>query len=274
LALNLPYEYKGVAFYPVPVERIMEFYFCVDVLMVKQENLIVALRRSCPEDPKSKEKYFATLKEKESQYKKLMKMPYLYFLCYAFENWEEYGRPDFGAYIPMLYALLELTTKGANIEIKTEYKQNGEFKRVLLVINDAEFNAKDFLKIRQIIFQQSGIVHSDNFLNSDAERAIYDGRKYETKNYVPPTLEDLIDILAMYLHKSADEIINNFTIRKFNNLIKHMSKFEDYKLLKGAELGGFVSFKDKVPHFISGLKEPDVFEGLQTDYRNSNMMKV
>ena len=249
LALDTPYEYKGVTFYPVGLERIVEFYICVDILMVRQER---------------------------TKDKKLMKLPYLWFLCYAFENWEKYGRADFGVYVPMLYALLELVTRDNDIEIEVEHKEDGSFKKCVLKINGVEFNYKEFMEIRQIIFAQAGIEHSDEFINVDTEKAILEGREYELKKsgYVPPNLENLIDILAMYLHKSVNELAKDFSIRKFNNIIKYMSKFEEYKLLKGGEYTGMVTFKEKIPHWMSGHEKMDYFKGQNTDYKQSNMFKV
>ena len=249
LALDIPYEYKGVMFYPVSLDRIIEFYTCVDILMIRQER---------------------------TKDKKLMKLPYLWFLCYAFENWEQYQRADFGVYVPMLYALLELVTRSNDIEIKVEHKENGDFRKCILILNGVEFNYKEFIEIRRIIFAQAGIEHSDDFINADTEKAIYEGREYELKKsgYVPPTLENLIDILAMYLHKSVNEMAKNFSIRKFNNIIKYMSKFEEYKLLKSGEYSGMVTFKEKIPHWISGHEKEDILKGQNTDYRNSDLMKV
>ena len=249
LTLDEPYEYKGIMFYPVPLDRIIEFYICIEILMIRQER---------------------------TKDKKLMKLPYFWFLCYAFENWEKYERPDFGVYIPMLYALLELVTRGNDIEIKVERKENGDFKKCALILSGIEFNYKDFMEIRKIIFAQAGIEHSDEFINADTERAILEGREYELKKsgYVPPTLENLIDILAMYLHKSVSEMTKDFSVRKFNNTIKYMSKFEEYKLLKSGEYSGMVTFKEKIPHWISGHEKEDILKGQNTDYRNSNLMKV
>ena len=249
LMLGTPYEYKGVLFHPVSVEYITEFYLCVEVLQVKQER---------------------------TKDKKLMKLPYLWFLCYAFENWKEYDRADFGVYIPLLYGLLELVTKSSDIEVKVEYKENGNFKKCILLINGVEFNYKDFLEIRKIIFAQAGIDYSDEFINADTEEAIRQGKAFELKKskHIPPTLEDLLDILSMYLGKNIHEVVQNFTIRKFNHTIKYMSEFEEYKLLKSGEYSGMVSYKEKIPHWIRGHEKEDIFKGQQTDYKNSNLMKI
>ena len=244
--------------------------------MIKQERLLDTLRQNAPKEPEAEKAYFDALKPKEPKYKKLMKMPYLYFLCSAFESWEEFERPDFGVYIPLLYALLELTTNEKNIEIKTERKKDGSFKKAILLIGEVEFNAKDFVNIRQVLLSLGGIDYSDDFLNADAERAIHKGREFEMKNanFIPPSLEDLINILAMYMGRTTSEIINNFTVRKFNAIIRYMSKFEDYKLLKGAEMSGMVKMEKSVPPWISANEKHDILAGQQTDWQKSNMLQV
>ena len=249
LTLNRPYDYKGVTFYPVGVEYIIEFYLCLEALTVKQER---------------------------TKDKKLMKLPYLWFLAYAYENWEQYQKPEYGLFIPLLYGLFELVTRQNDVSIQVERDEKGNFKKCVLNLCGVELNYKDFNEIRQIIFAQAGIEHSDEFLNSDTERNIHEGRLYEQKKsgYVPPTLENLIDILAMYLHKSTDELTEKFTIRKFNNLIRYMSSFEEWKLLKGGEYSGMVTFKKPIPHWISGFAKQDIFADQNTDYKNSSLMKV
>lgn len=247
LAFNSPYEYKGVKFYPVGLEFLMEFYTCVQVLTVRQEWV---------------------------KDKKLMKLPYLWFLAYAFENQDKYENPEYGMYIPLLYALLELVTKSKNISIMLEHKDNGDFKKCNLVIDGVLLDYKDFNQIRKIILEQSGIeCDLEEFINEDTYKALNDGKEFENKqnNYVPPTLENLIDILAMYLHKGTGEIIELFTIRKFNNTIRYMSTFEEWKLLKGAEMGGMVSFKQPIPHWISGFDKYDMFKNENTDYIKKNI---
>jgi len=249
LTLNQPYEYKGVAFYPVELERVIEFNACVESLKVKQER---------------------------TNDKKLMKMPYLWFLVYVFENKDNYENQEFGLYIPLLFALLELVTRQNNIDFRIERNEKGDFKKCMLVLDGVEFDYKEFKEIRRIIFEQSAVEHSDEFLNADAEKAMIEGRLYEQKKsgYIPPTIENLIDILAMYLHMSVDELISTFTIRRFYNFVRYMSVFEDWKLLKGGEYSGMVTYKKPIPHWISGKSEHDIFADQNTDYKNSNLFKI
>ena len=212
------------------------------------------------------------VKQERTRVKKLMKLPFLWFLVYAFE----YDNEQYGILVPLLCALLELVTKSNDIDIRVEYDNNNEFKRCALIINGIEFNYKDFLEIRQIIFEQAGIEYSDEFLNVDAEKAIKQGLQYDQQKsgYVPPTFENLIDLLGMYLHKSTEEIVSTFTIRKFNNIIKYMSKFEEYKLLKSGEYSGGIKLKNPIPHWMSGFEKEDIFKYENKDYHKSNLMNV
>lgn len=249
LAFGKPYCYKGITFYPVGLEYLIEFYTCVGVLMVKKER---------------------------SKDRKLIKLPYMWFLFYAFENYEAYGNAEYAMYVPLLFALLEMVTKTNDFNLEIERKDNGDYTKCSLFINGVEINYKDFMEIRQVIFEQAGIEYSDEFINEDTEKAMNMGRVYEQQQdgYIPPNLENLIDVLSMYLHKGVDELAKILTIRKFNNLIRYISSFEDWKLLRGAELGGFVTFNKSVSHWIAGFEEHDLFKGENTDYHNSNLFKV
>ena len=113
LALNRPYEYKNIKFYPVGLEYIIEFYLCIEALTVKQER---------------------------TKDKKLMKLPYLWFLAYAYENWERYEKPEYGLFIPLLYGLLELVTRQNDINIQVERDEKGGFKKCVLNLCGVELN--------------------------------------------------------------------------------------------------------------------------------------
>ncbi len=246
LTFNKPHEYNGVQFWPISCEYLIEFYLCINVLMVHQEWI---------------------------REKKLAKLPYLWFIVYACEHSSEYDNQEYGMYLHMLHALLEMSTKSDNIRIQVERKENGDYKNCVLFINDVQFNYNDFNEVRKIILEQAGIPSAefDEFINEDAYKAIQDGREFENKQnkHIPAGLEDLVDILAVYLGMSVENIQSTLTIRKFNNFVKRMQMYEDWRLLKGAEMGGLVSFKQKIPDtFIRGFDKFDPYAGQNTNYMN------
>ena len=249
LAFGEAVEIKGIKFFPVKTKYLFEFYMVVSVLMIRQDRV---------------------------KDKTLMKLPYLWFLFYAWDNAEVYGKQDFHLLMVYLVALLELTTSEKDIDVKYQYNQNHKLIKCDLVINGVEFNYKEFEEIREIILLQAGVEWDKTFVNEDAEKAVQEGIDFENKQsgYLPPSLEDLLDLTCMYLHMNINEVCENFTIRKFNNLVKRMSIFEDYKLLRGAELNGWVKFKKPISHWVSGLEKSDMFKNENKDYRNSNFMKV
>jgi len=249
LAFSEGYEIKGINFYPIKVKNIYEFYMTVPVLMVKQDRM---------------------------RDKTLMKLPYLWFLFYAWDNAGKYERQDFSFYMTSLFALIELATGETQIDVHYKYNNSNKLIQCDLVIKEVEFNYKEFEYIRDIILQQAGIDWDNNFVNEDAERAVQEGIDFENKQsgYIAPTLEDLLDLTSMYLHMCVDEICNKFTIRKFNNLVKRMASFEDYKLLRGAELSGWVTFKQPIPYWVSGFDKSDIFRNENKNYKSSNFMKI
>ncbi len=247
MAFGEPYEFRGVKFYPVSLKYLIEFYACCDVLIYHQE----------------------WVRERE-----LAGLPYLWFLVYAFIHHKEYeDKPEYQTFIPRLYALLELTARTKNIRVEPKFKDDGSgLKSCNLFIDDVEFISSDFDQIRRLIMEQAGIEHNwDQFIHEDAWKAMEAGRQYENKerNYVPPSLENLIDILSMYLHKTTEEIIDSFTIRKFNNIIRYMGSFEEWKLLRGGEASGMVTYKRPIPHWIRGFDKFDVFRNENINYMDN-----
>ena len=249
LTFNKPYEFKGVTFYPIPLGRIVEFYDCLEVLTIKQER---------------------------TKDKTLMKLPYLWFLVYASENSGKYGKLEYGMFVPLLYALLELVTKSTDIDVKVIRKEDGRYKKCSLYINEIEFSANDFTEIRQLIFRQNGIEHDDSFVNEDAERAVIEGKLFDMKKsgFIPPTLDDLINKFCIYMKKSKREVQEHFSIRDFNLFLTEISTFEDYKILQSGAMSGMVTFEKPIPHWFSGHKPKNMFEGENQDIKNSALMKI
>ena len=250
LTFNRPYEYKGIAFHPVPLGRLNEFYICLEILTIKQERM---------------------------KDKRLVKMPYLWFLVYAYENCEKYQDPRFATFMPLLSALIELTTGIKNVSAKFQHKPDGRFAKCFLVIDGAEFNSKDFSEIRRIIFAQNGIENTfDEFIHESAERAINQSRlnEMEKSGFVQPTHDDLLNKFCVYMRKSKGEVKESFFVRDFNKFLTEMSVFEEYRILKTGECSGMVKFSKPIPHWFSGHKKTDMFRDQDINYKNNNLMKI
>ena len=249
LMFNYPYNFKGVDFYPVPINQLLKFNSCVNILTIRQEY---------------------------TRDKTLMKLPYLWFLFYACEHFQEYNNSEYILYIPKLYALLELVTGNKNISVKKEYKPDGKYSKCSLLINDIEFSSGEFMEIRKIIFKQNGVEHDDIFLHEDALAAIEEGKNYDLKasGYIPPTYDELINKFCVYMKKSKREILEDFTVRDINLFLTEMRVFEDWRVTKSGEMSGMVTFSKPIPHWLSGQKDYSVLDGQNVDYQNSNLYKL
>ena len=232
LTFNKPYSFKGIDFTPVKIDRLIEFDTCIEVLKIKQEH---------------------------TRDKTLMKLPYLWFLAYASENYEKYDKPEYGMFIPLLFGLLELTTNQTDIKIMTERKTNGEYAKCILLINEVEFSSNDFKEIRKIILEQNGVEYDDQFIHESTLEAINQGKIHDMKQsgYISPTVDDLVNKFCIYMKKSKEEVVRDFTIRDFNKFLVEISAFEEYKLLKGGEVSGMVKFKNPIPHWYTGHEKYD-----------------
>ena len=249
VTFNEPFEFKGIKFYPVMLDKLIQFYTCAEILKIKQERV---------------------------GNKKLMKLPYLWFLAYAYEKADQFDRLEFYIFIPLLYALIEMTTGSNRISMKVERKDNGDYKKCFLCIDDVEFNNKDFLEIRQIIFTQAGIEHSDEFINEDAEQAIAEGHLNEQKKsgYIQPSHDDLISKFCMYMKKSKEEAKKEYSIRDFNKILNEICAFEDWRIVKTAEMSGMVKFPNPIAHWFSGREKPNIYKDQNINYQGSNIMKI
>jgi hypothetical protein len=248
LAFGGPIMAGGVAFRPIPLRRLFEFAACLPVLTARQDR-----ERS----------------------KALLKLPYMWYIRHAWDNWRILGRPDFEPYMRMLQGILEMATGFGEIGFKIARKPGGALAACELLIGGKALRWRDFDEARRIILRQSGVPWSGAFVNEDAEKAVDEGAKADAakSGRIPPSLEDLLDLASMYLKMGVDEMAERFTIGKFNALIRRMASFEDYKLLKGAELSGLVSFKSPIPHWIAGEEEPDIFRG-ERSYEESALLRL
>ncbi len=243
LAFNETLRYNGVDFYPINCSYLIEFYLCLNVLMVHQEWI---------------------------REKKLAKLPYLWFITYACEHSDEYpNNPEYKMFLPMLYSLLEMSTRSTDYDIMVEKKPNGDYQKCNLIIQGNSFSYKNFEELKRILLEQAGVEEEfKEFIHEDAWKAINADREFENKQnkHVPPTIEDLVDIVALYYHMSNAEVKESFTIRKFNNAIKRMSMFEDWRVMKAGECSGMVKYKNPITHWISGFPKHNPFEGLNINY--------
>lgn len=192
--------------------------------------------------------------------KKIIKMTYLDFLLYAFNNIElekEYEISELSQYYIYAIQLLQLCCKDSKVEINQD---NGQ-----IVINGEIVTPEIFDDLRRIIIIQNDIDFDiDEFLNYDTEQALNKARKDNEKNNSNVSIEDYIDSLIIAMN-TTEERVMNMTIRKFWRYIKRYQLHENYTIAKTGECSGMVTFKEPIQHWMISLEVKDKYKDLKVN---------
>lgn len=189
--------------------------------------------------------------------KKIIKMTYMEFLIYCFNNKElekQYKIDNLSQYF---IQLLHLCCKNSKIEIN---HQTGS-----LCINEETITPDIFDDLRRIIILQNGIDFDiDEFLNYDTEQRLKKAERDQNKNDDNIDIEDYIDSLIIALDITEERIMN-MTIRKFWRYIKRFQLYENYTILKTGESTGMVKLKEPLKYWMTSLEENDKYKNLKTN---------
>ena len=194
--------------------------------------------------------------------KKIIKMGYLDFIKYAFQNnelAEQYKLPLLPYYYEFIIYLLSLVC-GEKAEI-TFNTQTLDFS-----INGFQITNEVFDDLRKIIIIQNDIDFDiDEFMNIDTIEALEKAREFEAKkNKEKADIEDYIDSLIIGM-KVTEEYVSNLTIRKFWRYIKRINKHDEYNACRSGQMSGMVTFKEPIQHWMTSIEVTDKYENLKTD---------
>lgn len=234
---NKEYKYNdSITLYPVRMKNIIEF---------QQYQLVLTLR-----------------KDSIFHEKQIIKMGYFDFIKYSFRNTElakEYKMPFLPFYYDFAINLLQLVC-GKDTEIV--YNTN----TLAVMVNGFEITNEVFDDLRKIIIIQNDIDYDiDEFMNIDTVRALEKAREFEAKkNKEKADIEDYIDSLIVSL-KVTEDYVENITIRKFWRYIKRINKHEDYGACRTGQMGGMVTFKEPITHWMTTLDITDKYENLKAN---------
>lgn len=192
--------------------------------------------------------------------KKIIKMTYLDFLIYAFQNKEleqEYNIMNLSQYFIYAIHLLQLCCKDAKITIE---KDTGQ-----LSINGVAVSPQIFDDLRRIMIIQNDIdFDMDEFLNYDTEKRLLHAKNDLNKKEERVNIEDYVDSLIIAMN-TTEEYVMNMTIRKFWRYIKRYQLYEEYTIAKTGECSGMVSFKEPIQYWMRSFDVDDKYQNLKTD---------
>lgn len=225
IVYDKPYEYKKIKIYPVLVENYLEFNSCITCLL---------------------------LQKNKTQDVKIIKMSYLDWLF-----WIQDQDVKNKIFLEMLDYLFQLILQEQNFQFFKD--SNG---KISFVINDNQFNSKDFVEIKNIICKQNNIDGSEIILDDDLEKALIEAQEYHEKHNIKlANFEELM--IAYHIYTGLDyEKIHKLPIRKFNKGIERIQLLENYRIAKTAEMSGMVKFKEEIKYWLSHVERKGRFDHL------------
>lgn len=231
---STPIEYKTITLYPVLCKDLQMFYAGVYALLY---------------DPIRYSGGISTL-------------PRLYFLTDILNH-----QDDDGAYIQQNMMLVQLFAQLGTLlalvfqEQKFEFVENKGRWFIRVYSNEEEYfdiKAKDFDIIREIILHQNGVDYDDTFVHEDIREWIAQQEASEKKSSA--TLEDYMEVFMMQTGSCDIEVFKRVSLRRFNRMIDKILSRENYTIQMTASMSGFVTFKEKIDHWITINKKNSIYD--------------
>lgn len=223
-----PILWKGLKIYPILVEDWLYFSNYADILQ---------------------------LEKNDTDSVEVIQMNYLkWLLIMAITNEEM-------KIMPKLYKILELTFKAKNITFGFYDSEGNEVDETQIgvtnpriTIDEVVINHRDFDELRSIIMFQNLPYYDDTYINPSVKKAIEEYEKMKSKDIESPSFERQIVIVANERGMKEKEIYE-MTYRKFNMALSELTNKLEYQINKSAEMGGMVTFKESIDHWIYKKKQ-------------------
>jgi hypothetical protein len=236
-----PISIHGIKLYPVKMKKYSEFMLFIQIFRMKKNRI--------PDV-------------------NVIKMSYLDFVVkYLPEHPEMCMMNPIDMFIITLSMCLDEGTI-KRTQITADEKEEVSIKIIPESTDDEPviINGQKFEEIRKEILELNGLEDVDYTISEEVESALEEAREQQAqiKNESPATLEDMVD----YYHVATGvgyEEISEMQIRKFFNNIRRIIIVENYRILKSAEMGGMVTFKSEIPHWLRHLEKPKAYSDVQTN---------
>lgn len=245
LLFDTPIQYnEQITLYPVKMKDILVFNQCYPSITVRKDAIF--------------------------NMKQIIKMGYLDFIKHCYGNVEllegidekiinELNLGMLPFYYNLVISLLVIVCgDGAEVLYDTETLD--------IYVNQCEITNEIFDDIRRIIIIQNDIDFDvDEFMNIETLMAFKKAKRHEDKKKKEKyDMEDYIDSMVIALRVTND-YVSNLTVRKFWRYIKRIIKQEDYIACHNGEMGGMVTFKEPIRHWMSSMEVEDKYENLKSD---------
>ena len=228
-----PISYKEIMLYPICCKDVQIFYASVHSLLY---------------DPLRHNSTISTL-------------PRLYFLTDILNHQEDTEYLKNNMFLYQLFVQLQVVLKLVLREQEFGFiKSNNRF--ILRVKtnsgNIVDIKAKDFETMRGIILHQNSVDYDDTFIHEDIRKWI---AEQESADKSPkPTLEDYMEAFMCQMGFFDVEEFKKVSLRRFNRVIEKILSRENYDIQMTASMSGFVTFEDKIDHWIAVNKKNSIYE--------------
>lgn len=228
-----PIKYLGITTYPVLMKDAFKFYKCAGVLLINPLDF---------NDPKVASMSYLELVINLALFQEEFQKNFVDILCMTMHIAEEDIKINSSQEDGMVnYTLL--------------IKQNDVWKTI---------NGGMFTKIKNLICYQNGL----EVLNLRENQDIIKAKKALAQQANPtgaPSLQDQIYSVAAETQIDIKDMMN-WSINRFNEILKACDRLIHYKIYRSAEMSGMVSFKNGSP-IKSWLKNEESTEGKMKDIK-------
>ncbi len=236
-----PVVYKNITIYPIKCADIQTFYTAVYSLLY---------------DPLRYDSLISTL-------------PRLYFLTDILNHQDDLEYLNNNQFLLQLFIQLQillklvlgdkqrfdfLNNKGKwFLQITKQTEEDGQQKDI-----EIEIKAKDFENLRKIILQQNWIDYDDTFIHEDIRKWI--AEQESANKSAQATIEDYMEAFMMQMGSCNVEEFKKVPLRRFNRIVEKILSRENYTMQMTASMSGFVTFKDKIDHWITVNKKNSIYD--------------
>lgn len=230
-----PIRYMGLTLYPVLMKDVFKFNKTAGVLLINPLDF---------NDPK------------------VATMSYLELIINLCAMQEEFK----DNFIELMKLAFHITDE----ELKVDIQQNGSQNVYTLLISQEKnadtnesvwqkISSSKFTKLKDMICFQNGLEVLDLGQNQDIIRTKRALAQQASLGGTPSTADQVYSVSCV-TGIDVKEIMDNWTINRFNEMLKACDRIMHYKIYRSAEMSGMVSFKNGIP-VKSWLKSEDNSEG-------------
>lgn len=230
-----PIKYMGLTMYPILMKDIFTFNKTAGVLLINPLDF---------NDPK------------------VASMSYLELIINLCAMQEDF-RDNF-------IDLMKLVFHIEDTDLKIDVEKNGSQNVYTLLISQEQdkdtnesvwqrVSSSKFTKLKDLICFQNGLEVLDLGQNQDiirTKRALAQQASFGNT----PTVADQLYSISCATGIDVREIMNGWTVNRFNEMLKACDRLIHYKIYRSAEMSGMVTFKNGIP-VKSWLKSEDNSEG-------------